>query len=145
MSCVLKLRLCMCGHEPRTASTGVVNASTRRPRSAILDFAGARAGREGSSTSPRASVILPPRVADYVTVHELALLHEANHTSESWARVERAPTTSSGNSGVRSRAGSTWCCKMRANAQQTFEMEGAGALQRVGMCEGSCRFSTSCR
>jgi predicted metal-dependent hydrolase len=36
------------------------------------------------------TILLPPRVAEYVVVHELAHLHEVHHTPEFWLRVERA-------------------------------------------------------
>lgn len=36
------------------------------------------------------TILLPPRVAEYVVVHELAHLHEAHHTPEFWLRLERA-------------------------------------------------------
>ena len=36
------------------------------------------------------SVLLPPRIAEYVVVHEIAHLHERLHTPAFWRRVERA-------------------------------------------------------
>jgi predicted metal-dependent hydrolase len=36
------------------------------------------------------AILLPPRIAEYVVVHELAHLHEPHHTPEFWRRVERA-------------------------------------------------------
>ncbi len=36
------------------------------------------------------SILLPPRIAEYVVVHEIAHLHERLHTPEFWQRVERA-------------------------------------------------------
>jgi predicted metal-dependent hydrolase len=36
------------------------------------------------------SILLPPQIAEYVLVHELAHLHEAHHTPAFWAKVERA-------------------------------------------------------
>ena len=36
------------------------------------------------------SILLPPRIAEYVVVHELAHLHQSHHTPEFWQRVERA-------------------------------------------------------
>lgn len=36
------------------------------------------------------TILLPPRIAEYVVVHELAHLHEPHHTPEFWKRVERA-------------------------------------------------------
>jgi hypothetical protein len=36
------------------------------------------------------SILLPPRIAEYVVVHEIAHLHEPHHTPAFWLRVERA-------------------------------------------------------
>jgi predicted metal-dependent hydrolase len=36
------------------------------------------------------TILLPPRIAEYVVVHELAHLHQSHHTPEFWQRVERA-------------------------------------------------------
>jgi predicted metal-dependent hydrolase len=36
------------------------------------------------------TILLPPRIAEYVVVHELAHLHQPHHTAEFWQRVERA-------------------------------------------------------
>lgn len=36
------------------------------------------------------TVLLPMRLIDYVVVHEMAHLHEPNHTDAFWKRVERA-------------------------------------------------------
>jgi len=36
------------------------------------------------------TILLPPRIAEYVVVHELAHLHEPHHTPAFWQRVERA-------------------------------------------------------
>jgi hypothetical protein len=36
------------------------------------------------------TILLPPRIVEYVVVHELAHLVEAHHTPAFWARVERA-------------------------------------------------------
>lgn len=36
------------------------------------------------------TILLPPRIVDYVVVHELAHLFEARHTPQFWQRVERA-------------------------------------------------------
>ncbi len=35
-------------------------------------------------------ILLPPRIAEYVVVHEIAHLHEPHHTPDFWLRVERA-------------------------------------------------------
>ncbi|RXR05312.1 M48 family metallopeptidase [Pseudoxanthomonas composti] len=36
------------------------------------------------------TILLPPRIAEYVLVHEMAHLHEAHHTPAFWLRLERA-------------------------------------------------------
>jgi predicted metal-dependent hydrolase len=36
------------------------------------------------------TILLPPHIAEYVVVHEIAHLHEPHHTPEFWLRVERA-------------------------------------------------------
>lgn len=36
------------------------------------------------------TILLPPRIAEFIVVHELAHLHEPHHTPEFWMRVERA-------------------------------------------------------
>jgi hypothetical protein len=36
------------------------------------------------------TILLPPRIAEYVVVHELAHLQQPHHTPEFWQRVERA-------------------------------------------------------
>jgi predicted metal-dependent hydrolase len=36
------------------------------------------------------TILLPPPIAEYVVVHELAHLHQPHHTPEFWQRVERA-------------------------------------------------------
>ena len=36
------------------------------------------------------TILLPPRIAEYVVVHELAHLHQPHHPPEFWQRVERA-------------------------------------------------------
>ncbi len=36
------------------------------------------------------TILLPPRIAEYVVVHELAHLHQPHHTPEFWQQVERA-------------------------------------------------------
>jgi predicted metal-dependent hydrolase len=36
------------------------------------------------------AVLLPPRIVEYVVVHELVHLREAHHTPDFWLRVERA-------------------------------------------------------
>ena len=36
------------------------------------------------------TILLPPQIAEYVVVHEMAHLYERHHTPEFWLRVERA-------------------------------------------------------
>jgi predicted metal-dependent hydrolase len=36
-----------------------------------------------------ATILLPPRIVDYIIVHELAHLQESTHTPEFWLLVER--------------------------------------------------------
>jgi len=36
------------------------------------------------------AVLLPPRIVEYIVVHELVHLHEAHHTPDFWLLVERA-------------------------------------------------------
>lgn len=36
------------------------------------------------------TILLPPRIAEYIVVHEMAHLHDPHHTPEFWRRVERA-------------------------------------------------------
>jgi predicted metal-dependent hydrolase len=36
------------------------------------------------------TILLPPHIAEYVVVHELAHLYRSHHTTEFWQRVERA-------------------------------------------------------
>ncbi|MEQ8456658.1 MAG: SprT family zinc-dependent metalloprotease [Sandaracinaceae bacterium] len=36
------------------------------------------------------SILLPPRIVEYIVVHELVHLREPHHTAEFWTRVERA-------------------------------------------------------
>ena len=36
------------------------------------------------------TILLPPQIAEYVVVHEMAHLFEPHHTPEFWLRVERA-------------------------------------------------------
>lgn len=47
-------------------------------------------GTAGTVNFHWATLLLPPSIVDYVIVHELAHLVEANHTPEFWLRVGRA-------------------------------------------------------
>lgn len=47
-------------------------------------------GRGGKLYFHWRSILLPPRVVEYVVVHELVHLSEAHHTPAFWQRVERA-------------------------------------------------------
>lgn len=54
-----------------------------------------------------ASLQLPPGLVDYVLVHELAHLHEPNHTPEFWSQVERVLPDASARRDELSQVGAT--------------------------------------
>ena len=37
----------------------------------------------------RRTILLPPKIIDYIVVHELVHLREPRHNAEFWSRVER--------------------------------------------------------
>lgn len=47
-------------------------------------------GRGGRLYFHWKTILLPPRIVEYVVVHELIHLHEAHHTPAFWRRLERA-------------------------------------------------------
>jgi predicted metal-dependent hydrolase len=47
-------------------------------------------GKGGTLNFHWRTILLPPRIVEYVIAHELAHLHEPHHTPEFWRRVERA-------------------------------------------------------
>jgi predicted metal-dependent hydrolase len=55
-----------------------------------LGFRWGSCGKAGGLNFNWATILLPPRIVEYVVVHELVHLHEPNHTPEFWQRVERA-------------------------------------------------------
>lgn len=55
-----------------------------------LGFRWGSCGRGGRLYFHWRTILLPPRIADYIVVHELVHLHEGHHTPEFWQRVERA-------------------------------------------------------
>lgn len=55
-----------------------------------LGFRWGSCGQAGGVNFHWATILLPPTIVDYVIVHELAHLVEANHTPEFWLRVGRA-------------------------------------------------------
>ena len=55
-----------------------------------LGFRWGSCGQAGGVNFHWATILLPASVVDYVVVHELAHLVEANHTPEFWRRVARA-------------------------------------------------------
>jgi hypothetical protein len=55
-----------------------------------LGFRWGSCGKTGAVNFHWATILLPATIVEYVIVHELVHLHEANHTPEFWRRVERA-------------------------------------------------------
>jgi hypothetical protein len=55
-----------------------------------LGFRWGSCGKRGVLNFHWATILLPPRIVEYVVVHELAHLHELHHTPAFWQRVERA-------------------------------------------------------
>ncbi len=55
-----------------------------------LGFRWGSCGQQGTVNFHWAAMLLPPSVVDYIVVHELVHLIEANHTPEFWLRVQRA-------------------------------------------------------
>lgn len=65
----------------------------RHPERLVVQDLGYRwgsCGKNGRVNFHFKTIILPPRIVDYVIVHELAHLFEAHHTPHFWRRVERA-------------------------------------------------------
>lgn len=65
----------------------------RRPQSVVVQDLGFRWGSCGKNERVNfhwKTILLPPRIVDYVVVHELTHLVEAHHTPQFWSRVERA-------------------------------------------------------
>jgi predicted metal-dependent hydrolase len=54
-----------------------------------LGYRWASCGRGGALYFHWRTILLPPRIVDYILVHELAHIHEPHHTPEFWARIER--------------------------------------------------------
>ena len=55
-----------------------------------LGFRWGSCGQAGGVNFHWATILLPASIVDYVVVHELTHLVEANHTPEFWRRVARA-------------------------------------------------------
>lgn len=55
-----------------------------------LGFRWGSCGRGGRLNFHWRSILLPPRIIEYVIVHELVHIHEPHHTTAFWTRVERA-------------------------------------------------------
>ncbi|MEZ4300387.1 MAG: SprT family zinc-dependent metalloprotease [Polyangiaceae bacterium] len=55
-----------------------------------LGFRWGSCGKGGRLFFHWRTVLLPPRIIEYVVVHELVHLHEPHHTPAFWRRVERA-------------------------------------------------------
>lgn len=65
----------------------------RQPAAVVVQDLGYRwgsCGRNDRINFHWKTILLPPRIVDYVVVHELAHLYEAHHTPRFWQRVERA-------------------------------------------------------
>jgi len=54
-----------------------------------LGFRWGSCGHDGTVYFHWTTILLPPRIVEYIVVHELAHLHERHHTPEFWQRVER--------------------------------------------------------
>ncbi|MCA9593753.1 MAG: M48 family metallopeptidase [Myxococcales bacterium] len=55
-----------------------------------LGFRWGSCGKDATLNFHWRTILLPPRIIEYIVVHELAHLHEPHHTPEFWLRVERA-------------------------------------------------------
>lgn len=55
-----------------------------------LGFRWGSCGKAGRLYFHWRAILLPPRIVDYIVVHELGHLHEPHHTPGFWHRVERA-------------------------------------------------------
>lgn len=55
-----------------------------------LGFRWGSCGKDATLNFHWRTILLPPRIIEYIVVHELSHLHEPHHTPEFWLRVERA-------------------------------------------------------
>lgn len=55
-----------------------------------LSFRWASCGRGETLNFHWRTILLPPRIIEYLVAHELVHLHEPNHSSKFWQRLERA-------------------------------------------------------
>jgi hypothetical protein len=55
-----------------------------------LGFRWGSCGRKGNLSFHWRTLLLPPRIIDYIAAHELVHLHEPHHTPKFWRRLERA-------------------------------------------------------
>ncbi len=77
--------------EKRVArSTGRLGAEPAGVSVQDLGYRWGSCGRGGRLYFHWRVILLPPRIIDYLVVHELAHLHEPHHTPAFWTRVERA-------------------------------------------------------
>ncbi len=72
------------GHAPR------LQVQVANVRVLDLGFRWGSCGHGGTVNFHWAVILLPPRIVDYVIVHELVHLHERHHSPEFWRRLERA-------------------------------------------------------
>ncbi len=55
-----------------------------------LGFRWGSCSRNGTVNFHWAAILLPPRIVEYIAVHEMVHIHESNHTPTFWRRLERA-------------------------------------------------------
>lgn len=69
---------------------GRVGASAGGVTIQDLGYRWGSCGRGGRLYFHWRAILPPPRIVEYIVVHELVHLHEAHHTPEFWRRLERA-------------------------------------------------------
>jgi predicted metal-dependent hydrolase len=69
--------------------TGRIGVEPRALQVQDLGFRWGSCGASGTVNFHWASILLPPRIVDYIIVHELAPLKKADHSPDFWLLVER--------------------------------------------------------
>ncbi len=83
-------------HARRWITRGVQRYEARlgvQPHGVVVQDLGYRwgsCGKSGKLYFHWRSILLPPRIVDYIVVHELVHLREPHHTPEFWKQLERA-------------------------------------------------------